>query len=84
MPLDERLRKRPIRPYQGAWNTGGMVYDRDAETPRAVWEWPPRGETACPLDSARPPDEQLWRWNPCSDGAVDGPSRLLKKYPVSL
>jgi hypothetical protein len=37
MPLDVRLRKRPLRPYQGAWNTGAAVYDQDAETPRAVW-----------------------------------------------
>jgi hypothetical protein len=36
MPLGERLRKRPLRPYQGAWGTGGAVYDQDAETPRAV------------------------------------------------
>jgi hypothetical protein len=70
MPLGERLRKRPLRPYQGAWNTGGTVYDQDAETPRAVRAGNLREAKQRALGFGRPAQRTTRRWNPCSVGRI--------------
>jgi hypothetical protein len=33
MPLDAKLRKRPLRPWKGAWNTGGMAHEQGFQAP---------------------------------------------------